>query len=174
MARSPNAVLSLTEWVVLALVAEAPTHGFAIAKELKAESDLGRVMTVHRSLVYRALDRLADAGLIEPVTTEPGDGGPQRTVNRATRRGRAAVARWLDSPVEHVRDLRIEFLVKLRLNERQGRSLDALVMAQRAALAPAFDGLTTAPADDVVDRWRHRNALGARQFLDDLAAGLDT
>ena len=73
-------------------------------------------------------------------TTEPGDGGPQRTVNRATRRGRTAVARWLDAPVDHVRDLRIEFLVKLRLNQRRERSPDALVAAQRAALRPTFDG----------------------------------
>lgn len=172
MARRSQYDLSLTEWVVLALVGEGPTHGFAIAKELKPDSDLGRVLTVHRPLVYRALDRLGEAGLVEPGSTEPGDGGPQRTVNRVTRRGRTAVARWLDTPVDHVRDLRIEFLVKLRLNQRRDRSPDALVTAQRSALRPTFDGLASPPTDDVVDRWRHRNALAARQFLDDLASEL--
>ena len=171
MARPTTPDLSLTEWVVLALVAESPTHGFAISKLLRPDSDLGRVLTVHRPLVYRALDRLADHDLIEPAQVEPGDGGPQRTVNRATRRGKALVTRWLDSPVEHVRDLRIEFLVKLRLNQRRGRDAHRLVTAQRAALAPTFDGLTQPPTADVVDRWRHRNALAARQFLDDLLLG---
>ena len=81
--------------------------------------------------------------------------------------------RWLDTPVDHVRDLRIEFLVKLRLNQRRRRRPDDLVAAQQAALAPAFDGLTQAPTEDVVDRWRHRNALAARQFLDDLTSDLE-
>ena len=55
MAQRTPRDLSLTEWIVLALVAEGPSHGFAIAKELRADSDLGRVMTVQRALVYRAL-----------------------------------------------------------------------------------------------------------------------
>ena len=172
MAQRTPRDLSLTEWIVLALVAEGPSHGFAIAKELRADSDLGRVMTVQRALVYRALDRLSDAHLVEPSVTEPGDGGPQRTILRATRRGRDTLNRWLDSPVAHVRDLRIEFLVKLRLNQRKGRTPTTLVRAQRTALSPAFDSLTSPPTDAVVDRWRHRNAVAAREFLDELLAEL--
>jgi hypothetical protein len=34
MTRVARPDLSLTEWAVLALIAERPTHGFAIAKEL--------------------------------------------------------------------------------------------------------------------------------------------
>ncbi|MEM7285534.1 MAG: PadR family transcriptional regulator [Actinomycetota bacterium] len=173
MARSTPPDLSLTEWVVLALVAESPTHGFAIAKELRPDSDLGRVMTVHRPLVYRALDRLVEAGFVEPAQVEPGDGGPQRTVQRTTRRGRSALNRWLDSPVDHVRDLRIEFLLKLRLNQRRRRGSARLVGAQRQALGPALAQLTREPGPDVVNRWRHRNAVAAREFLDDLASELD-
>ena len=123
--------LSLTEWVVLALVGEAPTHGFAVARELQAETDLGRILTVHRPLVYRALSRLEEAGLVEEAATEPGDAGPNRTVMRATRRGKAALKRWFVHPVDHIRDLRIEFLIKLRLTERRGNDAQPLVAAQR-------------------------------------------
>ncbi|MCH7790399.1 MAG: helix-turn-helix transcriptional regulator, partial [Acidobacteria bacterium] len=83
--------LSLTEWVVLALIDEAPSHGFAIAKELRTNTDLGRILTVHRPLVYRALDRLAACGDAEPHQIEPGDAGPNRTLHRVTPRGHAAV-----------------------------------------------------------------------------------
>ena len=83
------AELSLTEWVVLALVGESPTHGFAIARELRPESDLGRILTVHRPLVYRALDRLSDAGLVAEAATEPGDAGPTRTIMKITHHGQA-------------------------------------------------------------------------------------
>lgn len=160
--------LSLTEWVVLALLAERPTHGFAIARELQAGSDLGRIFTVHRPLVYRALDRLVKDALAEPHQVEPGDSGPNRTLHRPTRRGRGAVDRWLDRPVGHVRDLRMEFLAKLRLNQRQGRDPAALIRAQRSALAPALDHLTSMPGDDVVDLWRGHTAAAARDFLDHL------
>lgn len=168
--RSSGIDLSLTEWVVLALLAEGPTHGFAMAKELRADADLGRVITVHRPLVYRALDRLVDADLAEPTRTEPGQGGPTRTLHRPTRRGRGAVNRWLDRPVDHVRDLRIEFLAKLRLNQRRGRSSVALVRDQREALSDTLDQLTSDTSDDVVDLWRRHNAWAARTFLDQLAA----
>ncbi|MDY7105657.1 MAG: PadR family transcriptional regulator [Actinomycetota bacterium] len=168
--RGPVApALSLNEWVVLALLSEEPAHGFAVSKQLRPESDLGRILTVHRPLVYRALDRVVGAGLAEAHQTEPGDAGPNRTSYRVTDAGREALDGWMRRPVGHVRDLRIEFLVKLRLTERAGRDPAALVAAQRAALDDTLDGLADpGPDADVVDRWRHHNALAARRFLDDL------
>lgn len=38
--------LSLTEWVVLALLAEEPSHGFAVARTLSPSSALGQVWIV--------------------------------------------------------------------------------------------------------------------------------
>jgi len=160
--------LSLTEWVVLALVAESPTHGFAVARELQADSDLGRILTVHRPLVYRALTRLSEADLVDATATEPGDSGPNRTVMKATRKGHAVLATWFVEPVDHIRDLRIEFLIKLRLTERQDRDADALVRAQRAELADTFATLAAADDDDVVDQWRRHNAAAAQAFLENL------
>ena len=55
---------------------------------------------------------------------------------RVTRRGRAALRRWLDTPVEHVRDVRTEFLVKLALLERSERPSRPLVERQIEHLAP--------------------------------------
>ena len=161
--------LSLTEWVVLALVNESPTHGFAIARQVQAGSDLGRILTVHRPLVYRALTRLQDGDFVEQVATEPGDAGPNRSVVRATRKGKRDLERWFVAPVDHVRDLRIEFLIKLRLTERLDRDASPLVEAQRAELAVTLHTLAqSSDEDDVVDRWRQHNAAAARDFLDTL------
>lgn len=163
---------SLSEWVVLSLLAEAPAHGFAIARELEPASDLGRILTVHRPQVYRALDRLVEAGLAEPRPAEPSLGGPKRTRHAITSSGRRAVDDWLATPVGHVRDLRIEFLAKLRLTERRGRPVAALVSTQTDALAEAVRHLTRLdPTADVVDRWRRHNALAASAFLRDLIDG---
>ncbi|MEM9606905.1 MAG: PadR family transcriptional regulator [Actinomycetota bacterium] len=170
MASSP--ALSSTDHVVLALLGEGPTHGFAIARELGPDGDLGRVLTVRRSLVYRSLDRLAERGLVESLHDEPGNAGPTRTVLRATLAGRELTHRWLSRPSEHVRDLRIELLAKLRLLERAGTDPAGLVEAQRDALATTLDRLSElAPGSDVVDRWRSHNARAAAAFLDELSAG---
>ena len=168
MARQPR---SLNEWVVLALLVEEPGHGFALARSLAPDSDLGRILTVRRPLVYRAVDRLVEAGLVEPVQTEPGDAGPSRTVLRATATGRRRLDRWLSGPVAHVRELRVEFLVKLRLLERRGLDPGPLVEAQRAALDDTLDGLVgrARSGGDVVDRWRACNAEAVSRFLAGLA-----
>lgn len=161
--------LSLTEWVVLAVLAESPSHGFAIAKQLRSDTDLGRIITIHRPLVYRALARVVALGLAEPRSTEPSDAGPARVVHRITRRGARAVEGWLDQPVAHIRDLRIEFLAKVRLNQRRDRTIAPLVAAQQTALATTLDHLTNDEPADIVGSWRHHNATAARDFLARLA-----
>ncbi|MGA9597028.1 MAG: PadR family transcriptional regulator, partial [Acidimicrobiia bacterium] len=119
-------------------------------------------------LVYRALDRLVEAGYAEPVSTEKGDAGPQRVVHKITRRGRRRLDRWLATPVAHVRDIRIVFLLKLALVHRRGRSPVDLIRDQKAALLPTLTALETPDADDYLELWRQHNAAAALAYLDDL------
>jgi PadR family transcriptional regulator AphA len=161
--------LSLTEWAVLAALAERPAHPFAVARLLAQDGELGRVLTVRRPLVYRAAQRLAEAGLCRPDHTEPGEGGPERTVYRATPAGRRALAKWLAEPVTRVRDLRLEFLLKVRLIRRTGDSPLGLVRAQRAALGARLEVLAVgAESGDEVALWRRHNAAAAQAFLEEL------
>jgi PadR family transcriptional regulator AphA len=161
--------LSVTEHAVLGILCEAPSHGFAISKELDVESEVGRVLTVPRTLVYRALDRLVDAGYEEQVATEK-RGGPKRVVHAATDPGHQELRRWLAEPVGHIRDLRIEFLLKLTLLQRAGRPPLALIRSQREALTPTFDALNDPAIDprDHVEQWRRSNAAAAATYLDTL------
>lgn len=173
LARSMNATprLSVTELAVLGVLAEGPSHGFAISKQLAADSDLGRIFTVRRPLVYRALDRLVHDGYVTPVSTERGEAGPNRVIHRITPAGRRRLNYWLGEPAEHVRDLRIEFLLKLALIERQGRSPAALIQEQRAVLdatLAALDDPNNQPSDHV-DLWRRHNAAAAASYLAELA-----
>jgi DNA-binding PadR family transcriptional regulator len=160
---------SLTEWAVLGLLGERSAHGFALARELGTAAPLGRILTVRRPLVYRALDRLEGAGWCAPVQTEPGDAGPDRTVYRITSKGRQALNRWLDQPVAHIRDLRIEFLLKVGLNRRASRGIDDLVSRQQEALETTLAALTRGRVNDEVALWRRHNARAAVAFLRGLA-----
>jgi len=165
--------LSLAEWAVLAVLAERPAHPFAVARLLAKNSELGQLLTVRRPLVYRAAERLAAAALCRPDHTEPGEGGPERTIYRATPAGRRALAAWLREPVPRVRDLRPEFLLKVRLTVRAGDSALPLVEAQQAALAPAFSRLTAPEAgENEVSLWRRHTVAATRAYLEDLAARL--
>ena len=161
---------SLTEYAVLGLLAEGATHGFAISKALQPDTEVGRVITVRRPLVYRALDRLVEAGLATPGHTEPGEAGPNRVVHRMTRPGRRRLESWLDSPVAHIRDMRIEFQLKLALLQRVGRSPLELIVLQRRVLEPTLAALDV-PAKGSVDHlelWRRHNAAAATSYLKSL------
>lgn len=166
MDRRPT--LSLNEWAVLALLAEAPRHGYELAAELKQASEIGTVWTVSRPIVYRALDRLEAPELVAPRRSEPGQ-GPRRTVYEATRNGREVLQRWLVIPVAHLRDLRGALLLKLVIGRRLGVDPSALVAAQRETLAPHLAALANDPEPgDIVGLWRQQSALAARSFLDRL------
>jgi PadR family transcriptional regulator AphA len=165
--------LSLAEYVILGLIAERPAHGFALARLLTSEGPVGRVYEIPRPVVYRAIGRLVEAGLVEPQRVEQGEGGPPRTVMRVTARGRRALRRWLDQPVRHVRDLRTELLVKLALIERAGADRGPLLADQRRVLEPIVGALAEQrlAADDfdkTILTWRYQVAQAAIRFLDDL------
>jgi PadR family transcriptional regulator AphA len=167
--------LSLADWAVLGAVAARPTHGWAVVQELATDGALGRVWTVPRPVVYRSIASLTAKGLIEPRGEAAGGRGPQRTIVRITRRGRAALGQWLSTPVDHVRDVRSAFLLKLALLDRAGRPCHALVRAQLDELAPVFAALHEPPERDdfdvVLATWRREAAEAVRRFLEALLGG---
>lgn len=167
--------LGLPEWTVLALVCEQSAHGFAIAALTAPDGPLGRVWQIPRPLVYRAIGRLAEGGLIAEEAVESGR-GPQRTVYRPTDAGRAAVAEWLAEPVVHIRDVRSHLLLKLALLDRLGRDPTGLLRRQRTVLAPiaaavAAETPTDGPFDATLLAWRRATTAATMGFLDDLLGG---
>jgi DNA-binding PadR family transcriptional regulator len=163
-------VMSLPEWLVLAIIGQQPAHGFAVAQRTASGGDLGRIWQVPKAVIYRAIGRLLDAGLIVPEGTEPGL-GPQRTVYKVTAAGGAAADRWLHAPVEHVRQIRSELLLKLALLDRAGESPADLLAAQRAVLEPIAQAIEARRAvstgfDLTLLAWRRATAVAALDFLD--------
>ncbi|MBO3748884.1 PadR family transcriptional regulator [Streptosporangiaceae bacterium NEAU-GS5] len=162
--------LSLNEWLVLALIAEEPTHGFAIARLTSAAGPLGTIWQIPKPLVYRAIGRLAELGLIRHEAIEPSTTGPQRALVAATDTGRAAMAAWLVTPVEHIRDVRSELLLKLALLDRAGLDPGPLIEAQRARIDPLIAALRqrhekATGFDRTLTAWRHESAQTVLRFL---------
>lgn len=167
--------LSLGEWVVLGLVAEGRTHGFAVSRELARSGSVGRIWSIPRPLVYRAIASLVSRSLVEEVGPAPGLAGPQRRLVEVGTEGRAALGRWLEAPIDHVRDARAELLVKLLLLERSGRDRAPLLAAQAARLEPILAGLQDQLAasggfDSTLARWRLYSAEALARFVEELLA----
>ncbi len=156
--------LSLGEWATLSLLREQPTHGWAIVKLLAPAGDVGSVWSLSRPLVYRAVERLEAAGLIEPIGVQQLGNRP-RTLFTATADGRRAVDRWLAVPVDHVRDVRTELLLKFVLRQRRALDLAPLVRAQQRRLGVMLARLEQPDREDVVSLWRAESAASVRRFL---------
>jgi PadR family transcriptional regulator, regulatory protein PadR len=73
--------------LLLAVLAEAPGHGYELSQRLKERS--GGELEVHEGSLYPALHRLERGGLVESEWSS-GD-GRRRRVYRLTRAGRRAV-----------------------------------------------------------------------------------
>jgi DNA-binding PadR family transcriptional regulator len=173
-----RADLSPGEWAVLALVGEGPTHGWAVARALAPDGELGRVWTFPRALVYRALEALGRDGLIAQQGFAEGERGPTRTIVAATPEGRARVQEWLGLPVEHVRDARSLLLLKLAVCRRWGVDPRPLLVAQREVLARA-EGAQSArsEAGDDTERllaaFRLESTRAVARFVEAQLAALD-
>lgn len=164
--------LSLAEWTVLALISEHPTHGFAIAQLTAPDGELGRIWHIPRPVIYRTIGRLEEAELVAPQAVEPGR-GPQRTIYAATTAGRKAAAAWLDTPVDHIRDVRSQLLIKLALLDRAGTDPTGLLRRQKAILQPIASAVATERPqrkgfDATLLAWRRATATATISFLDDI------
>ncbi len=158
--------LSLAEWVCLALITQGAAHGWALGSLLAPEGELGRIWSLSRPLTYRAIDGLVDKELITRRGQAAGR-GRDRVLLAPTAKGRRAARRWLDEPVEHLRDVRTELLVKLTLRERAGLDNHDLLTRQTEVFAPRIDALTSSgPDDDLVAVWRRESARAVRRFLE--------
>ena len=76
--------------LILAALADAPRHGYAIAREIERRSDAA--LALGDGSLYPALRALERAGFVAGQWETPG-GGPARRVYSLTNEGRAELAR---------------------------------------------------------------------------------
>lgn len=167
MADDPAHPLDSVAGSCLVLVAQGVGHGYDVARHFAPEGVLGSVLTLSRPVVYRAIKQLESIGYIE--TSEAlGVRGQLKWTLACTPRGRRAARQWLQSPIEHLRDMRGEFLVKFLLMQRAGVDTAEYVRSQRDALEERTSGLIGNTSRDAVSLWRREQARAALRFLDEL------
>jgi len=103
--------LTPAEYAVLGLLRRKPTHGYELQRRLSGRRGLGRVCPVEPAMIYAILKSLAGFELIDGEWDS--SAYPPKAVYAATQAGDAEFERWLRRPVARMREVRLDFLVKL-------------------------------------------------------------
>lgn len=131
---SPMLRLPLTvELALLGFLRNGALHGYEIGRRLADPAGLALVWRLKPSHLYALLGRLQEEGYLTG-TVQPQATRPPRKVFRLTRSGRDAFLHWVQTPVPHGREVRLDFLTRYYFAEREGPQVVArLVQRQRAA-----------------------------------------
>jgi len=122
-----------TAYAILGLLREQPMHGYEIAQHFKPEEDLGQVVPADMSTIYTFLKDLQEHGLIRGEKVTVG-ARPPRNVFSLADEADAFFLEWLRRPVARMREVRLDFLLKLYFVQQLGAAeAKALVKAQTAA-----------------------------------------
>jgi PadR family transcriptional regulator, regulatory protein AphA len=110
MRGKPNPFAS-SEFVVLGLLYEKPTHGYDLHKQITDPDNIGMIWHINMSNLYAQLEKLEQKGFITGVI-HSGETHPNRTEYHITQEGQQAFVAWLETVVSHPRDFRQEFMAR--------------------------------------------------------------
>ncbi|HRC62335.1 MAG TPA: PadR family transcriptional regulator [Dehalococcoidia bacterium] len=124
--------LSAVQYAILGLLRGQAAHGYELQRSFTAGSDLAGVVHLEQPSLYAALKDLAGRGLIEGTEAREGL-RPPRTVYSLSKRGERLLDVWMRTPVERLRQVRLDFLLKVYFARQRGEAaVRALVDAQIA------------------------------------------
>ena len=122
-------------YALLGLLRREPLHAYEMYQRLRRGDALGRVWQLKQSHLYALLARLEEQGLIAGAIAAQGARPPRRML-ALTAEGVAAYTAWVEAPVRHGRDFRLEFLAKLACAASEGpATVTTLIARQRATCA---------------------------------------
>lgn len=98
------------EYPVMGMLLGGALHGYDIQGRLREE--IGSIWRLGKSQIYAILTKLEREGLVihERVGQE---NLPAKNIFSLTPEGTQVVKKWLEQPVNHFRDMRLEFVTKL-------------------------------------------------------------
>jgi DNA-binding PadR family transcriptional regulator len=167
---SPMVKLPLSlEYALLGFLRGGPSYPYDIHQQLERASVLHLVWRLKQRQTYALLERLEEAGYLRSETILQGRRPPRRMLS-LTDAGRAAFEQWVVLPVEHGREFRQMFMVKLFFAQREGGGTVALLIERQIIACrewlQAFQGqLDTITPDDVLDNLVLRFRIGQLEAI---------
>ena len=100
------------ELVLLGFLFENPKHGYELYKEVSDPFGIGQVYKIKIGKMYSILKKLETQKLIDATILQEGN-RPPKNLYQLTKSGESTFNDWMSTPIEHGRDFRVLFLLKL-------------------------------------------------------------
>jgi PadR family transcriptional regulator AphA len=142
------------EYMVLALLALRNMHGYDMMAFV-ADEGLMAVCPIEQSTLYTYLRNVEARGFVAWTEERVGNRPPRKTYT-LTDLGRAAIAEWLRQPVARMREVRLEFLLKLYFLAEVDPNAHRELLAQQIVVVEEYLG--------------HLDAQGAATPFEELVA----
>ena len=97
---------------LLGLIKNSPTYGYAVRKQIEELSGVGIVWKIKLGRIYQMLGKLEENGLLHSQDILQENRPPKREF-QITKEGISAYKKWINEPIKHGREFRIQFLLKL-------------------------------------------------------------
>ncbi len=118
------------DFVLLGIIQQKPTHAYDLYRKLTGSEELKALWTFRQSRLYAVLDKIERNGLIT-TSVDPTSTLPVRKICTLTPEGEAVFEQWLHSPVNHINEIRSDFLGKMYfLKDRPKIERTAVIEAQ--------------------------------------------
>ena len=124
------------EFAVLGLLAIRPMHGYEMARYFDRD-ELLDVCPIEQSVVYAYIRNVEERGLVRWDETRVGL-RPPRKIYELTDAGHAALQAWLQKPVERLREMRLDFLLKLYFLHVNDPAAERTLVDQQIALCERY------------------------------------
>src|SRR5262245_54261762 len=125
---SPLIRLPLTiEFALLGFLRSGALHGYEIHRRLSDPVGLGLVWHVKQSQLYALLTKLEAEGYLSS-SFKAQETRPTRKIYRLTKNGTDTFLEWVQNPVPHGRDIRLDFMVKFYFAQREGSKVAARLL----------------------------------------------
>ncbi|HML99310.1 MAG TPA: helix-turn-helix transcriptional regulator [Tepidiformaceae bacterium] len=124
------------EYAVLALLALRPMHGYEMTAFIEEEG-LADVCPVEQSTLYTYLRNVEARGLVAWTEERVGNRPPRKRFE-LTPAGRDLIGGWLRRPVERMREVRLDLLVKLFFLERTDPAAHARLLRDQVAACERY------------------------------------
>ncbi len=129
--------LTPSEYAVLGLLRRRPAYGYELQRQLSGGQGLARVCPVEPAMVYAILKSLSGLELIDGEWDN--STYPPRAVYATTPEGEATFQRWLRQPVERLRQVRHDFMVKLYFALEEGPGKAAELIERQIEACKAYE-----------------------------------
>jgi PadR family transcriptional regulator, regulatory protein AphA len=135
---SPMVKQPLTvELALLGFLRQRPMYGYELHQILSETAELGLVWRLKQSQLYALLGKLEDEGYLSSEVEPQGSKAPRKVFN-LTPSGEQVFLNWVQSPVSHGRDFRIEFLAKLYFAQQLGGDAVTRLVANQREVSRAL------------------------------------